>query len=136
MAPDLLLEPLKAIRMLKTKPKLVVYEDAPPQPLGKIGREVWDGVISDRADRDLNERERHLLWQAADAVERAADLAKHLDTDGMVIETSTGRKIEHPAVRPMLHFKALAVRTLMLLRTGPGSPGRPAGRWYDDRDDE
>jgi hypothetical protein len=52
-----------------------------------------------------------------------------------VIESATGRKTEHAAIRAELHYRALATRCLALLKShGPGSPGRPAGHWYDGDD--
>lgn len=86
-------------------------------------------------ERDFDERERQILDETCDATQRAADLGEQIDRDGgAVIETSTGRKIEHPGVRPLLHFKAMAMRGLAQLKpAGPGSPGRPAGWVYGDR---
>ena len=118
-----------------TSVDLDVYVDEPPQPLGPVGRALWDRVLG---DRDLSEqRERELLFQACTAVQRASDLGAEIERDGPVIESATGRKTEHPAIRPELHYRALATRCLALLKPqGPGSPGRPAGfrSWRDDGD--
>jgi hypothetical protein len=118
----------------KVQPQLAAYIDEPPQPLGSIGRELWHRMLG---DRDLSsERERELLFQAAVATQRAADLAEQIEKDGLITETATGRKVENAAIRWELHYRAMAVRCLALLKpAGPGSPGRPAGRWYGDADD-
>ena len=118
----------------KLKPKLPdTFVDEPSQPLGEIGRALWDAILT---DRDLNERERELLFQACVASQRAADLGKRIEQDGMIIESATGRMIEHPGIRSELHYRALATRCLTLLKPqGPGSPGRPAGRWYEPDDE-
>ncbi len=45
--------------MLKKAPQIDAYTDEPPQPLGPIGRGLWDRFLG---DRDLSEeRERELL---------------------------------------------------------------------------
>ena len=68
------------------------------------------------------------------ATQRAADLGRIIEKDGVIIENATGRKTANEAIRWELHYRALATRCLMLLKpSGPGSPGRPAGpRWFGD----
>lgn len=74
-----------------------------------------------------------MLFEACVATQRAAELGRRIEQDGAVIESATGRLIEHPACRAELHYRALATRCLTLLKPpGPGSPGRPAGHWYED----
>ena len=118
--------------MLKKAPQPDVFTDEPPQPLGPIGRALWDRFLG---DRDLSdERERELLYRACVATQLEAELRAEIERDGAVITTKTGRIMEHPAVRPQLHYAAQAVSALDKLKPrGPGSPGRPAGSWrFDD----
>lgn len=83
--------------MLKKAPPVDAYVDEPPQPLGPIGRSLWDAYLG---DHDLpDERQRRLLFTACTAAQRAADLGSIIERDGPVIESKTGHMREHPAVR-------------------------------------
>jgi hypothetical protein len=80
--------------MLKKAPPVDAYVDEPPQPLGPIGRSLWDAYLG---DRDLpDERQRRLLFTACTAAQRAADLGSIIERDGPVIESKTGHTREHP----------------------------------------
>ena len=120
--------------MLKKMPPLDVFTDEPPQPLGSIGRELWDRMLG---DRDLpSERERELLYRACVATQLEAELRAEIERDGPVVVSKTGRMTEHPAIRPQLHYAAQAVSALDKLKPpGSGSPGRPAGSWRFNDDD-
>src|SRR5262249_42945563 len=94
--------------------KLDTFTDEPPQPLGDVGRALWDRLL---ADRDLpSERERELLLNACVATDRAAALGVEIERDGAVVTSTTGHKREHPGVRAELHYRALATRCLALLK--------------------
>jgi hypothetical protein len=113
----------------------VVSPDAtgipPPRPLLPDGRALWDAVMKEYAIRDAGGLE--LLCEAAQALDRAQELAGAIAADGAIIYGKSGPRA-HPGVKDELACRAFVVRTLErlglnieALKPGPGRPTQPLG---------
>jgi hypothetical protein len=97
---------------------------APPRTLGAPGLALWNRIQEQFGISDAGGAE--ILCLAAEAIDRASQLAACIDADGLTIRTRTGVKA-HPALRDELASRALAAR--LLVRLGVTSePVKSTGR--------
>jgi hypothetical protein len=103
-------------------------EVRPPRELGPSGQQLWSGILAEFTIEDRAGLE--LLCLAAEALDRALDLADRIRAEGATIRTKTGVRV-HPAVRDELSCRAFTSRTLERLgltseaiRPAPGRPPR------------
>jgi hypothetical protein len=115
------------------------HGNAPPRPLGKEGRLLWDRITKSFDVADAGGVE--LLLQACEATDFAAALRKAIVRDGQIIHTRNGMKM-HPAVRAELSYRSFITRTLARmgldlepLRETSGRPPKNAG-WIPEMEDE
>ena len=108
-----------------------VTEPNPPQPsrpLGEHGLALWRRVT---AEYDISDSAGiEFLTLAAQALDRAEELAACIRADGAIVRTPAGIKT-HPGVKEELSCRGFTVRTLQKLGIGLEpirGIGRPPGR--------
>src|SRR6266545_1896273 len=87
---------------------------APPRPLGKHGRDLWDRICCDFVLAD--ECERETLCQIAEAADHAAELSAAIKKDSCIIETDKGARA-HPAFQVVRQYRTFIVRALERLKS-------------------
>jgi hypothetical protein len=97
----------------------------PPANLAEPGMSLWNDVASKYDVSDPGGRE--LLLQACMACNRAAEMRKVIDAEGLTISTKSGPR-EHPLLKHELNCQAFVARVLNRLLA---SPKRPVGRPTD-----
>jgi hypothetical protein len=104
-------------------------DDSPPRELGAAGRQLWNQILAEYSIADRAGRE--ILCLAAEATDRAAQLAAQIDETGSVIQTRNGPRA-NPALRDELANRAFVARSLQRLGvlSEPIKPvGRPTRGW-------
>jgi hypothetical protein len=108
------------------KPKLIQDNiPAPPRPLGAQGLELWSRVQREYRVTDAGGIE--MLASACESCDRAYELRKQIDKDGVM--TEAGR--EHPLLKHEVAARAFTVRTIEKLGLNfepVKSVGRPGGK--------
>jgi hypothetical protein len=102
--------------MLKTiePPVLAVVQPGatqvqPPRQLGPSGRQFWNDILAEFVIEDRAGLE--LLCLAAEATDRAQDLAERVRVEGSTIRTKTGVRV-HPACRDELANRAFVAKAI------------------------
>src|SRR5262249_11233452 len=125
-----------AVKKPPNSPALkVVQTDATPSAiptnLGASGAALWHAVMGEFVIDDTAGRV--LLEQACRAVDRAAECAAHIESDGAVVVTRQGPR-DHPLLKHELQNRAFACRALQKLGLHfeplRSSPGRPPTRTW------
>jgi hypothetical protein len=118
--------------MSKKPPLTLVEPDTtlpqPPRKLGEHGMKLWRDVHAEYNIDDIGGIE--LLAQACTSLDRAEELASHINKDGVTIRTKSGLK-SHPSIRDEMSCRAFVVRTLQKLGLNLEqikSVGRPSSR--------
>jgi hypothetical protein len=111
--------------------KLAVVAPTLPEPpckLGTAGMDLWRGIVSSYEFSDRGSLE--TLSQACAAADRAAQMARRIDRDGVTLQNETrGGFREHPLIRHELAARAFVVSALARLGLdlepvkGMGRPG-------------
>jgi phage terminase small subunit len=98
----------------------------PPSGLGKAGRTLWRAVLEDYV---LEEHERALLVEACRTADVCADLSALVAAEGLMSETSQGRRV-HPAVVELRQQRLALARLFAALRVplGDEEAGTSTGR--------
>jgi len=86
-----------------------------PPGLKPAGRRLWDAVA---ADFDMSEHEAAQLEEACRVRDRIAQLRAAVDTDGLMIDSSQGKRL-HPAVAE-IRAQQLALARLLATLALPG----------------
>jgi hypothetical protein len=103
---------------------------APPRPLGKHGRNLWNAVTSEYRVDDAGGRE--LLALAAASLDRAEALGAAIKRDGVVIAGEKGVR-SHPGIKDEIACRALCARLIERMGLSieavkpPGRPVTPRG---------
>ena len=87
---------------------------APPRPLGKARKDLWDRVCCDFVLGDKCERETFCI--IAEAADHAAELCAAIKKDGTVVETDKGARA-HPVFVVVRQYRAFIVRNLAALKS-------------------
>ena len=98
---------------------------APPRPLGAQGLELWSRVQREYRVTDAGGIE--MLASACESCDRAYQLRKQIDKDGVM--TEAGR--EHPLLKHEVAARAFTVRTIEKLGLNfepVKAVGRPGGK--------
>jgi hypothetical protein len=103
---------------VEKKPPLTVVSSPltgppPPPSLEAAGQDLWRRVMHEYRIDDCGGRE--LLYQAASACDRLADLKRCIDEEGTTIRIRGGVIRAHPALRDELACRAFIVKTLRAL---------------------
>jgi hypothetical protein len=125
---------------MSEKSKLKLISDAlprrpePPQPLGAVGRSLWDRITSSYDISDSGGQQ--MLFEACAASDRAESLRAQINQDGEVIRTKTGFR-DHPLLRHETTSRNFIVKTLSRLGLSVEpirSPGHPLSDGHGIRD--
>jgi hypothetical protein len=101
----------------------------PPRTLGEHGMSLWRSVHAEYGIEDAGGIEMLLL--ACQSLDRAEELAEHINADGVVIRSKAGLK-ENPLIKHELAARSFVVRTLGRLGLDVEAikpTGRPPGVW-------
>src|SRR5215207_6693093 len=99
----------------KPKPMLALVPASTPDPaaparhLGQHGSNLWRSVHAEYGIEDAGGIEMLLL--ACQSLDRAEELAEHINNDGVVIRSKAGLK-ENPLIKHELAARSFVVRTL------------------------
>jgi hypothetical protein len=100
----------------------------PPRKLGPSGTQFWNEILAEFVIEDRAGIE--LLLLAAEATDRAQDLAERIRVEGSTIRTKTGVRA-HPALRDELANRAFVAKAierlglnLQAVRPNVGRPPR------------
>jgi hypothetical protein len=100
---------------------------APPRPLGKAGKDLWDRINQDFVLQD--ECSRETLCIIAETADHAAELCAAITKDTAIVETDKGARA-HPAFVVVRQYRAFIVKNLATLKSqhnrSPKAIGRPA----------
>ncbi len=99
-----------------------------PAGLGKQGKALWRAIVADLPDGwQLDERELHLLTEAAGTADDIAALQAVVKKEGHVAKGAQGQRVVHPAVAEVRQLRNLQ-RTLLagLELTDPDEAKRSA----------
>ena len=99
----------------------------PPRTLGEHGLSLWRSVHTEYGIEDAGGIEMLLL--ACQSLDRAEELAEHINRDGVVIRSKAGLK-ENPLIKHELAARSFVVRTLSRLGLDVEAikpTGRPPG---------
>jgi hypothetical protein len=100
---------------------------APPRPLGKAGKDLWDRINQDYVLGDETARE--TLCLICETADHAAELCAAIAKDSAIVETDKGARA-HPAFQVVRQYRAFIVRNLAVLKShhnrSPKTIGRPA----------
>jgi P27 family predicted phage terminase small subunit len=99
----------------------------PPESLKRHGRALWSKIQEQYDIRDSGGLE--MLGQACNAADRAAQCAKKIEAEGLVVTSASGTPRDHPLIKHELAARAFVTKTLRALglnveplRRGPGRP--------------
>jgi len=114
--------------MRKKQNRQVLFDWAQlPADLGPTGKDLWQSNINETAINGSQGR-RDALYQVCVAADRAAQCAKQIARDGLMIKGQNGLTREHPLVKIEIANRAFVMRGLARLGVLKAPDDRPVGR--------